>query len=290
MSDNPKVKVALSFDFDAYSTWIGTFGATSPSMLSRGEFGPIGLRRILELLDRFEAPSTFFTPGHTADAFPSSVEAIVAGGHEIGHHGWVHENPAALELGEERQVIERGIEELEKVTGERPLGYRSPAWDVSPNTIELLLEYGFEYDSSLMGGDFEPYWCRVGDSWSKSGPYEFGRPVDLVEFPVAWHLDDWPQYEFSSAPGLSNQGLRAPSTVLEIWKGEFRYLHERVGEGVMTITMHPQVSGRGHRLLALEEFLEFVRGHDGVGFTRCADHARAWREGKTPELPADAKR
>jgi peptidoglycan/xylan/chitin deacetylase (PgdA/CDA1 family) len=290
MSSDHDVQIALSFDFDAFSTWIGTFGATSPSMLSRGEFGPVGLRRILELMERYEAPGTFFTPGHTADAFPAAVEAIVAAGHEIGHHGWVHENPAPLSRDEERHVIERGIEELQKVTGERPVGYRSPAWDNSPNTVELLLEYGFQYESSLMGNDFEPYWCRVGDKWSKTEPYEFGEPVDLVELPVAWHLDDWPQFEYVVTPEITMQGVRAPSTMLEIWKGELTYLRERVGKGVMTITMHPQVSGRGHRLLALEEFLDFVRGHDDVGFTRCVDYVRRWREDRRPELPRDAKR
>jgi peptidoglycan/xylan/chitin deacetylase (PgdA/CDA1 family) len=259
-------------------------------MLSRGEFGPIGLHRILELLKRFDAPGTFFTPGHTADAFPTAVEAIVAAGHEIGHHGWVHENPASLSVEEERHVLARGIEELEKVTGSRPVGYRSPAWDNSPATVELLIEHGFEYESSMMGNDFEPYWCRVGDSWSTTDAYVFGEPVALVELPVAWHLDDWPQFEYVVTPEVSMQGVRAPSTLLEIWKEEFRYLYERVGKGVMTLTMHPQVSGRGHRLLMVEEFIEHVSGFSGVSFTRCIDYVRDWREGRSPELPADAKR
>jgi peptidoglycan/xylan/chitin deacetylase (PgdA/CDA1 family) len=290
MTDERDVKVALTFDFDAFSTWIGTFGATSPSMLSRGEFGPTGLRRILGVLDRFNAPGTFFTPGHTADAFPTAVEAIVEAGHEIGHHGWVHENPASLSLDEERAVLERGLEELERVTGERPVGYRSPAWDNSPNTVQLLLDHGFEYESSLMGSDFEPYWCRIGDKWSKTEPYEFGEPVPIVELPVAWHLDDWPQFEYVVTPEVSMQGVRAPSTLLEIWTGEFDFLYERQRQGILTLTMHPQVSGRGHRILMLEEFLEYVSDHSGVTFTRCADYVRSWRDGREPELPRDAKR
>jgi peptidoglycan/xylan/chitin deacetylase (PgdA/CDA1 family) len=290
---SPDVAVALTFDFDAYSTWIGTFGASSPSMLSRGEFGPIGVRRLLELLARYQARGTFFTPGHTADAFPTTVEAIAAAGHEIGHHGWVHENPTALTPDQELDVLDllrRGIAELEKVTGQRPVGYRSPAWDNSAHTVELLLDHGFAYESSLMGGDFEPYWCRVGDRWSTTDPYEFGCPVDLVEVPVAWHLDDWPQFEYLVTRDVTMQGVRSPPGLLEIWQGEFRYLYERVGAGLLTLTMHPQVIGRGHRVLMLETFLDFVTAHDGVRFVRCADYVDEWRQGQIPSLPPDAKR
>ena len=147
------VRVALTFDFDACCVWIGTLGAKSPSMISRGEFGPIALRRILDLLDRFGIKSTFFIPGHSAVAFPEPTRMIRAAGHEIGHHGWVHENPAMLTPEQERQVLERGLEALDRIAGARPVGYRSPAWDNSPATVSLLLEYGFEYESSLMGSD-----------------------------------------------------------------------------------------------------------------------------------------
>jgi gamma-glutamyltranspeptidase/peptidoglycan/xylan/chitin deacetylase (PgdA/CDA1 family) len=282
------VSIALTFDFDAYSTWIGTFGATSPSMLSRGEFGPVGVRRLLDLLARYQAPGTFFTPGHTALAFPGTVQAIQHGGHEIGHHGWVHENPAALAPAEERRVLERGLEALERIADVRPVGYRSPAWDNSPHTVELLLEHGFEYESSMMGNDFEPYWCRVGDEWSTTEEYRFGTPVPLVELPVAWHLDDWPQFEYVVTPQMSMQGVRSPAGLLDIWKGEFDYLYERIGHGVLTLTMHPQVIGRGHRLLFLETFLDYVAGRPGVRFTTCTDYVRRWREGRQPSLPADA--
>jgi peptidoglycan-N-acetylglucosamine deacetylase len=284
---SPDVAVALTFDFDTFSTWIGTFGATSPSMLSRGEFGPVGLRRVLALLKEFEAPATFFTPGHTAVAYPGAMSKIVEGGHEVGHHGWVHENPLNLSRDQEIGVIERGLEALQATTGQAPRGYRSPAWDNSPNTVPLLLDHGFEYESSLMGNDFEPYWCRVGDRWSTTEAFEFGTPTQLVELPVAWHLDDWPQFEFVARPGDTYMGLRAPSTVYEIWKGEFDYLYNEVGQGVFTLTMHPQVIGRGHRLLMLRSFMEYVAGHNGVRFTRAIDYVRAWKEGREPSLPED---
>jgi peptidoglycan/xylan/chitin deacetylase (PgdA/CDA1 family) len=118
----------------------------------------------LDLLDRFGVKSTFFIPDHSAVAFPEPTRMIRACGHEIGHHGWVHENPAMLTPEQERHVLERGLEALDRIAGVRPVGYRSPAWDNSPVTVSLLLEYGFEYESSLMGGDYAPYWCRVGDA------------------------------------------------------------------------------------------------------------------------------
>jgi peptidoglycan-N-acetylglucosamine deacetylase len=184
-AETKDVRVALTFDFDACCVWIGTLGAKSPSMISRGEFGPIALRRILDLLDRFGIKSTFFIPGHSALAFPEPTRIIRAAGHEIGHHGWVHENPATLTPEQERRVLERGLEALDRIAGVRPVGYRSPAWDNSPATVSLLLEYGFEYESSLMGSDYAPYWCRVGDEFSTTEEYRWGRPVDLVEVPVA---------------------------------------------------------------------------------------------------------
>lgn len=279
------VQIALTFDFDAYSTWIGSHNATSPSMLSRGEFGPVGVRRILPLLDRYGARATFFVPGHTALAFPSAVKAIVDGGHEIGHHGWVHENPVLLTPEEERTVLLRGFDALDRVAGVRPTGYRSPAWDNSPATIPLLLEHGFAYESSMMGHDYSPYWCRVGDSWNKTEAFEFGTPVDLVEIPVSWHLDDFPHFEFMAGSHGYLQGGRAPSDVLETWTAELDYLCDRVGEGVLVITMHPQIIGRGSRMLLLEAFMERVARKPNAAFTRCDEYVARWKQGKTPSLP-----
>jgi peptidoglycan/xylan/chitin deacetylase (PgdA/CDA1 family) len=242
------------------------------------------LRRILRLLAEYRAQATFFVPGGSAVTYPRAVAAIQAAGHEVGHHGWIHENPVRLSLDDERRILERGIAALEQVTGVRPAGYRSPSWDNSPNTVRLLLEHGFEYESSLMGNDFEPYWCRMGDHWSMDEPFKFGEPTALVEMPVAWHLDDWPWFEFIPGQG---QGLRTPSAVLEVWKSEFDYLYNEIGQGVMVITMHPQCTGRGHRLMMLNEFIEYVLDHSGAGFTKCIDFVRRWRVGKAPCLPAD---
>jgi peptidoglycan/xylan/chitin deacetylase (PgdA/CDA1 family) len=273
-----RATVCLTFDYDAISLWIGPFGATSPSMISRGEFGAVGVERILRLLERRGLAATFFVTGHTAETYPDSVRAIVAAGHEIGHHGYLHENPCALESRErEREVLLRGLEALAKVAGVRPVGYRSPSWDNSPHTVELLLEHGFRYESSLMGRDFEPHWCRTGDVIQLDGPYLFGVEVDLVEMPVSWILDDFPHFEFVSLATKLYPGLSAPSKVEEIWRGEFDYMYRDVPGGVYTLTMHPQVIGRGHRLLMLERLIDHIAGHQGVRFTTLADAADAWR-------------
>lgn len=285
MSDAPPT-VCLTFDFDAISLWVGPYAATSPSAISRGEFGAVGVRRILRLLDRFGIPGTFFVPGHTVETYPDHARAIIAAGHEVGHHGYLHENPLALGTRErERAVLERGLEVIDRVLGVRPVGYRSPAWDNSPFTLELLLELGFRYESSLMGDDFTPYWCRVGDVAEPDGPYRFGRPVGLVELPVSWLLDDFPHFEYVSLPahGLRLPGLSAASKVEEIWRDEFDFMRRDVPGGVMTITMHPQVIGRGHRLLMLERLVEHMFA-GGARFSTMADAADRFR--REHPLPA----
>lgn len=271
--------VCLTFDFDAISIWIGpNRGSTSPSAISRGEFGRIGVERILALLDRKGIKATFFTPGHTAETYPDSVKAIVAAGHEIGHHGYLHENPCSLETREqERDILLRGLEALDKTAGIRPVGYRSPAWDNSPHTIELLLEEGFRYESSLMASDFTPYWCRQGDVIQTDGPYLFGAPTDLVEMPVNWLLDDYPHFEYMNWPNKINPGLSAGSKVEEIWREEFDFMRREVPGGVMTLTMHPQITGRGYRMLLLERLIDAFASHDDVQFTTLGAAADAFR-------------
>lgn len=270
--------VCLTFDFDAISIWIGPFGATSPSMISRGEFGAVGVARILRLLESRGIPATFFVTGHTAETYPDLTRAIAAAGHEIGHHGYLHENPCTLGSRErEREVLQRGLEALDRVAGVRPVGYRSPSWDNSPHTVELLVEHGFRYESSLMGHDFEPHWCRVGDVIQPDGPYIFGSAVELVEMPVSWILDDWPHFEYVSLPHRVSPGLSAPSKVEEIWRGEFDFMVRHVPGGVYTLTMHPQVIGRGHRLLMLERLIDYFATHDGVRFSTLGAAAEEWR-------------
>jgi peptidoglycan/xylan/chitin deacetylase (PgdA/CDA1 family) len=276
----PEATVCLTFDFDAISLWIGPFAARSPSAISRGEFGAVGCERTLRLLDREGLPATFFVTGHTADTYPHLVRAIAAAGHEIGHHGYLHENPLALETPEqERDVLLKGLDALDRAAGVRPLGYRSPSWDNSPWTVELLLEQGFRYESSLMGNDYTPYWCRTGDVIQPDGPYLFGRDVDLVEMPVSWSLDDFPHFEYLSlrSAGINRTGLSAPSKVEEIWRDDFTYMKREVPDGVFTLTMHPQVIGRGHRMLMLERLIGWMGEHSGTTFSTLGAAADAFR-------------
>ncbi len=276
----PRVRVALTFDFDGMAPWLQVT-TSSPSFISRGEFGPIGVERIMRVLGDFGVTGTFFTPGHTALAYPDTVRALVEAGHEIAHHGWVHETLSPLSETEERVVIERGIDALESVAGTRPLGFRAPGFDLSVRTLDLLVEYGFSYDSSMSGPDVSPYWCRSGDVASSTEPFVFGHPVDLVEVPVAWHLDDVPYFEF--VPGVPNlAGLRRTGEVLDVWKSEFSHLYEEIGRGCLVVTMHPQSTGRGHRIGLLREFVEFVLGHPAVSCGRADEVAASFRESADP--------
>ena len=284
MTEATPVRVALTFDYDALSNWVGSSGAPSPGMISRGGFGPIGMGRILALLDSRGIKSTFFMPGHTARAYPRTVQAIQAAGHEIGHHGWVHENPVGLSPEREKQVMVLGLEALQEIAGVRPVGYRSPGWD-KPVRATLSMQFSA---SGLTRVDFEPYWCRVGDVYSQTDAFQWGNPVNLVELPVAWHLDDFIQFEFVATPTAILNAARSTTMSWEIWKAEFDYLYQRVGRGLMTITMHPQVIGRGHRMLLLEQFIDYVAGHTGAAFTTLGDYQRQWRVAKTPALPRDA--
>lgn len=274
MAAAPGRSVALTFDFDAMSLWIGTFKATNVSMVSRGEFAVPATRRILDLLDRHGVPATFFVPGHTALAYPDAVRDVVAAGHEVGHHGFVHERVTELSPDEEREVLLRGIEILEDVAGARPVGYRSPSWEWSAATLDLLSAEGFAYDSSLMGSDFVPYRPRQGDSFGPAEPYRFGTESSLVELPVSWALDDFPHFEY--VPRALQQ-MKTPSQVHEIWWGEFDFFSREVEAGCYTLTMHPQVIGRGSRLAMLDRLVGEMRERGGVAFARLSEVAEAWR-------------
>ena len=271
-----KISVCLTFDFDAISLWLGGFRATSLSAISRGEFGRVGAERLITMLGEWDIRTTWFVPGHSAETYPQTVESLVARGHEIGNHGYLHSRPKSAE--DEAAILDRGNEVLTRMTGKKPIGYRSPGAGLSYNMVELLRSRGFLYDSSLMGDDFAPYYLRAGDVAQSDGPYQFGRSIEVVEIPFTWGLDDFPAFEYVTSRAGIQQGLSAPSAVYEIWAGDFDYLYDRVGEGVYTLTMHPQVIGRGHRLLMLERLVRHIRSHRGVEFRTMAEVAAAYKQ------------
>lgn len=254
---------AFTFDVDAESAvlWGNDAVAARMSVMSHQAYGPlVGLPRILELLDTHQIPATFFVPGHTAHRYPAAVRRIVEAGHEIAHHGYLHEQPTALTLAQEIEALDRGLQALAEVAGVRPVGYRAPMWDLSWRTPELLVERGFLYDSSLMDAD-HPYELAVGDG-------------SVVEIPIQWALDDWEQYCY--LPDIAGSGLiESPRKARELWQLEFDAL--RAAGACWVLTNHPFLSGRASRAAELGDLMRYVVGHDDVWTTNLgaiAEHVR----------------
>jgi peptidoglycan/xylan/chitin deacetylase (PgdA/CDA1 family) len=260
----PQHFVCLTFDLDNTSVAISR-GSTTPTMISRGDFGMVGTERLLQLLAKFEIPATWFVPGHTIESYPGSVRAVHEAGHEIGHHGWTHRPPASLSREDEERELVRGNEAIRALTGRFARGYRSPSWDLSEHSISLLLQHGFVYDSSLMGHDYLPYQARDGDVAELEAPLRFGPDSALVEMPISWSLDDYPAFEFSQTRSGVLPGLMNAELVGANWLADFRYMADHYDWGVITYTFHPHVIGRGHRMAMLEGLVEKLR-HGGAIF------------------------
>jgi peptidoglycan-N-acetylglucosamine deacetylase len=259
--------VCLTFDFDAISGFIAR-GLTSPSWISRGEFGPrVGVPRLLELLKRYDIRSTWFVPGHTIETYPQACERVCAGGHEVAHHGWTHRPPASLKREQEEAELTRGNAAIERLAGRRARGYRSPSWDLSEHSVALLLKHGFVYDSSLMGDDYTPYYARLGDVIELEQPARLGAETKLVEMPVHWSTDDAPHFEFVRTESTVRQGLMNANAVLENWINEYHYMRKTLGWGVLTYTFHPYVIGRGSRMMILERLIRTCLDHKAVFMT-----------------------
>jgi peptidoglycan/xylan/chitin deacetylase (PgdA/CDA1 family) len=278
----PRLTVALTFDHDSLSDSIRR--GDPPVKLSHAEFGHrVGVPRILELLANEAIPSTWFVPGNTLGLFPGDTEAILAGGHELGGHGWFHEDFAELSAQDQASVLRRSFEALEQAAGAPPRGWRAPYWSLAPATLELALEAGFRYDSSLMADDYRPYRVRLRDEHSVDRGTIWSPESALLEAPVYWALDDWPHFE----PGPGRDGLAPPSRVLEIWTSELRYAYEHAPGGLLTVTMHPECIGRGHRMAMLEAFLLEVRALPGVEFARLDTYLDRWVDGEDERAARD---
>ncbi|MFJ9584365.1 polysaccharide deacetylase family protein [Streptomyces acidicola] len=269
------IRVAFGVDVDAVAGWLGSYGGEdSPCDISRGLFaGEVGVERILRLFERRDLRTTWFIPGHSIETFPDQTRMVVDAGHEIGIHGYSHENPIAMTRAQESAVLDRGIDLVEQVSGRRPTGYVAPWWEFSPVTNELLLERGIKYDHSLMHNDFSPYYVRVGDRWTKIDyslpaeqwmkPLVRGEETGLVEIPANWYLDDLPPMMFVKASANSH-GFVNPRDLEQMWRDQFDWVYREMDYGVFTMTIHPDVSGRPQNLLMLERLIDHISGHEGV--------------------------
>jgi len=271
------IQCAFGVDVDAVAGWLGSYGGEdSPDDISRGLFaGEVGVPRLLKFFERTHITATWFIPGHSVETFPEQTKMIVDAGHEVGLHGYSHENPIAMSPEQEEAVLDRCIELLSSVSGKRPTGYVAPWWEFSHVTNELLLKRGIKYDHSLMHRDFECYYVRVGDKWTKIDfdkpadkwmrALERGKETDLIEIPANWYLDDLPPMMFiKSAP--NSHGFTNPRDIEQMWRDQFDYVYREYDEAIFPITIHPDVSGRPQVILMLERLVSYITSHSGVRF------------------------
>lgn len=263
-----RAAASFSFDVDAESAVLSAVPGSQAraGIMSHQSYGPlVGVPRILEILGRYGVTATFFVPGFTAERYPRVVRQIVEAGHEIAHHGYLHEPLEGVDAETEAGYLDRGLEALERVAGVRPVGYRAPMWEPTWNTGRLLAERGFLYDSSFMDADV-PYELAVA-----------GVPgtASIVEIPIQWALDDWEQYCF--LPGISGEGLiESPAKVEEMWTLELDAMRD-VG-GCFVLTNHPFLTGRPSRAAVLDRMIGRAVDHGDVwvaSLGQIAEHVRA---------------
>ena len=251
-----RVAVLLSFDVDNDTILLARSDNPSIGAMSQGEYGArVGLQRVVDLVDRHNIPASFFIPAVSLILQPDMVDVIQRSGqHEFGVHGWIHELNTELDGETERDLISRATNYLENVTGRRPVGYRAPSWNFSPNTLRIIRGFGFLYDSSLMADD---------------RPYELlqnGEATGIVELPVEWILDD--------APLLNPRGTSytSPRELLQVYIDEFDKAYE---EGTMfLLTTHPHIIGHRSRILILEELISHIQSVGNVWFATHEQTAR----------------
>jgi peptidoglycan/xylan/chitin deacetylase (PgdA/CDA1 family) len=256
--------VVLSFDLDAETSWIfrDPENARRPVVISGGRFGPkVGVPAIIELLAAFAIPASFFIPSVSAERYPEAVELILKAGHEIGAHGHMHERLDTLAPDQEAEILEKSLTILKQATGQKPVGYRSPSWELSPASLTLLETRGFLYSSNFMD-DYFPYMHPrqgVGEA--------------LEELPVSWLLDDAPFFPWGL--GRDYRPIQPASNVLEIWQEEFAGIYRR--GGMFMLTMHPQLIGRVSRIDMLQRLVNYMQSFPNVWFATGEAIARHWK-------------
>ncbi|EJI2063713.1 polysaccharide deacetylase [Campylobacter coli] len=279
-----EILVAYGVDIDAVAGWLGSYGGEdSPDDISRGLFaGEVGVPRLLKLFKKYNIPATWFAPGHSIETFPEQMKMIVDAGHEIGAHGYSHENPIAMSAKQEEDVLLKSIELIEKISGKKPSGYVAPWWEFSNITNELLLKHGIKYDHSLMHNDFTPYYVRVGDKWTKIDyskdakewmkPLVRGQETDLIEIPANWYLDDLPPMMFiKKSP--NSFGFVSPRDIGQMWIDQFDWVYREMDYAIFPMTIHPDVSARPQVLLMHERIIEHINKHEGVKWVNLNDMA-----------------
>jgi peptidoglycan/xylan/chitin deacetylase (PgdA/CDA1 family) len=272
-----EILCSFGVDVDAVAGWLGSYGGEdSPDDISRGLFaGEVGSPRLLKLFDRLGIRTTWFIPGHSIETFPEQMKAVAAAGHEIGIHGYSHENPIEMTPEQEEAVLDKSIELVTALSGRRPTGYVAPWWEFSKVSNELLIKKGIKYDHSLMHRDYEPYYVRVGDSWTKIDyskpasawmkPLVRGQETDLVEIPASWYLDDLPPMMFIKKSPNSH-GFVNPHDIETIWRDQFDWVYREYEYAVFPLTIHPDVAGRPQVLMMLERLYAHMARHPGVKF------------------------
>ena len=256
------ILACLTFDVDAEAPILveGARHADNAGLMSHQAYGPlVGGPRILDLLREFSLPATFFVPGLTADRYPQTVEAILAAGHEVGHHSYAHFSPVTQTEEAERADFERGLEALRRL-GVEPRGFRCPSWEPAWRTLRIVAEHGFDYDSSLMDAD-RPYLLDTGAG-------------EIVELPVHWSLDDWEQYAYLPDPPFRSS-IESPQKVLDLWTSELDAMR-RYG-CLFVLACHPFLSGRPHRVEVLRRLIEHALAAGDVEFVSCGEAARRAR-------------
>lgn len=278
LASNESGYVCLSFDFDGPSLWMQR-RMTSPSAVSRGEFGAVAVPRILRLLERRGIPCTFFIPGHTLETYPDVCRMVADAGCEISLHGYAHEHNPTVEEDRERWAMSHSAELIERLCGTAPVGYRAPSGELTNQTIKLLEEHGVSYDSSLMGHDYKPYRVRRDDVFPEDGPVQWGPELDIVELPFSWTLDDYVHLEFVTFRRMLLPGLKRPDEMFANFRDDIEWMTREVKHGICNVVSHPQVIGRGHRLLAFERWLDGL-DEFGVSFARMTEIDSAFRAGR----------
>lgn len=284
-----EILVSYGVHVDAVAGWLGSYGGEdSPDDISRGLFaGEVGAPRLLKLFKKYGIPTSWYIPGHSIETFPEQMKAVVKEGHEIGLHGYSHENPIAMTPQQEETVLLKCVDLIVKISGKRPVGYIAPWWEFSNVTAELLIKNNIQYDQSLMHNDFQPWYVRVGDTWTKIDysanaqdwmkPLVRGKETDLVEIPANWYLDDLPPMMFVKKTPNS-YGFANPRDIEEMWRDQFDWVYREYDYAVFPFTIHPDVSGRPQVLLAHERLIEYIGNHKGVRWVTNQEMAEDFRQ------------